>query len=161
MTFAPQEKHEYEFQMTSFVDVIFVLLSFFVMGTTFVAGERDFQLGYRESRLGPGPGPGARAEDFPEQVRVELRRSPGGVAIRVGRAALADNDFDGLRAKLAEINMPALAVLVLAEDDLSVDQVARAMDAALASPMKKISVSNLARAPAGGAAPPEAMGVKP
>lgn len=157
MTFAPQEKNEYEFQMTSFVDVIFVLLSFFVLGTTFVAAERDFELGYREGMLGPG----ARAEDFPEQVRVELRRAGGGVGIRVGRAALADNDFAGLRAKLTEINMPALGVLVLAEDDLSVDQVARAMDAALASPMKKISVSNLARAPAGGGAAPEAIGVKP
>jgi biopolymer transport protein ExbD len=157
MTFAPQEKHEYEFQMTSFVDVIFVLLSFFVLGTTFVAVERDFDLGYREGMLGPGP----RAEDFPEQVRVELRRAVGGVAIRVGQATLPDNDFGGLKKRLDDINMPTIGVLVLAEDDLSVDQVARAMDAALASPMKKISVSNLARAPAGGGAAPEAIGVKP
>ena len=156
MTFAPQEKHEYEFQMTSFVDVIFVLLSFFVLGTTFVAAERDFELGYREGMLGPGP----RAEDFPEQVRVELRRTSGGVAIRVGRATLAENDFSGIGTKLAEINMPQLGVLVLAEDDLSVDQVARAMDAALASPMKKISVSSLARAPAAVGAAPDAIGVR-
>jgi biopolymer transport protein ExbD len=143
MKFHPEEPHEYEFQMTSFVDVIFVLLSFFVLGTTFIAAERDFDLGYREGKLSPG----VRSEDFPDHVRVELRRGPDGVAITIGRAQLAANNFDGIRAKLAEINMPQLGVLMLAEPDLSVDQVAKAMDAALASPMKKISVAALAKEP--------------
>ena len=68
MKFHPEEPHEYEFQMTSFVDVIFVLLSFFVLGTTFIAAERDFDLGYREGKLSPG----ARSEDFPDHVRPHV-----------------------------------------------------------------------------------------
>ena len=157
MKFLPETKNEYDFQMTSFVDVIFVLLSFFVLGTTFSLSERDFDLGYRQGQLSPG----ARLEDFPQSVRVELRRRPEGVAISIGRAQLAANDFDGIRAKLAEINMPSLDVLVLAEPDLSVDQVAKAMDAALASPMKKISVSSLPKtgAAVAGESRGEAVGI--
>jgi biopolymer transport protein ExbD len=157
MNLLPEEKHEYDFQMTSFVDVIFVLLSFFVLGTTFSLSERDFDLGYRQSQLSPG----ARMEDFPKNVRVELRRQAEGVAITIGRAQLAANDFDGIRAKLTEINMPSLEVLVLAEPDLTVDQVAKAMDAALASPMKKIAVSSLPKSgPAvAGEARDEALGI--
>ena len=142
MRFHIDEKHEYDFQMTSFVDVVFVLLSFFVLGTTFIVTERDFNLGYREGKLSPG----AKAEDFPDNVRVELRRGPAGLMITIGQAKLAPNDFEGIREKLTEINMPNLSVLLLAEPNLSVDQVAKAMDAALASPMKKVAVAALVKA---------------
>jgi biopolymer transport protein ExbD len=135
----PQKDHEYEFQMVSFVDVIFVLLSFFVLGSQFKTLERDFALGYSQQPLAAG----AKVEDFPESVQVELRRRGGGVAIAIGAARLKDDDFEAIRAKLSEINLPALPVLILADPDLSVDQVAKALDAALASPMKRVSVSGV------------------
>jgi len=146
MNFLPSAKHEYEFQMVSFVDVVFVLLSFFVLGSSFRMPERDFGLGYAEAQKAQ-LSPGAKAGDFPENVQVELRLKDTGVGITVGRARLADNNFDAIRAKLTEINMPSLGVLVLAEPSLSVDQVAKAMDAVLASPMKKISVAALPKPP--------------
>ncbi|MFB3892057.1 MAG: ExbD/TolR family protein [Phycisphaerae bacterium] len=142
MNLGQDEKHEYEFQMVSFVDVIFVLLSFFVLGTHFIMPERDFGMGYTQATLAAG----ARAEDFPSSVQVELRRTPGGVGITVGKARLAENDFGAIRSKLTEINMPQMGVLVLADPALSVDQVARAMDSALASPMKRLSVARLPQA---------------
>ena len=39
--------------------------------------------------------------------------------------------------------MPELGVLVMSEPELSVDQLAHALDAILASPMKKVSVAPL------------------
>ena len=130
------------------VDVVFILLSFFVMATQFALPERDFAMGHRR----PGAAAGAVREDFPSVIPVRLRRSGAGVAITVGQARLADNDFDALRAKLTEINMPGIGVAFVADPDLSVGQVARALDAALASPMKQVSVAR--PAPAGAAGGP-------
>ena len=134
------------------VDVVFILLAFFVMATQFHLPERDFAMGHRR----PGAAAGAVREDFPSVIPVRLRRSGAGVAIAVGEARLADNGFDALRARLTEINMPGIGVAFVADPDLSVGQVARALDAALASPMKQVSVAR--PAPAKAAAPEGATG---
>jgi biopolymer transport protein ExbD len=137
-------RHEYEFQMVSFVDVIFVLLSFFVMGSQFRSLERDMGLGYaRPQPLGAALQPG----DFPQQVRVEVRRSGDGMVIRVAQATLTENALGALTAKLQEVNLPQTPVVVAAEASLSVDQVAHVLDAVLASPMKNVSVAALGESP--------------
>jgi biopolymer transport protein ExbD len=140
------ERNEYEFQMTSFVDVIFVLLSFFVMGSSFVSLERDFAMGYSEAQGRTA----ARAEDFPSNIVVELRDKGDKVGIAVGSARMADNDFVAITGTLQRINMPDLNVLVRPDATLTVQQVAQAVDAVLASPMKKVSLANL---PAAGGSP--------
>jgi hypothetical protein len=101
-------------------------------------------MGYREAALARG----AEARDFPAAVIIQLRQTAEGVAITTGEARLPNDQFDAICAKLTEINMPGLDVVIMADPALTVDQVARAMDAALASPMKKISVSRLAVAAA-------------
>ena len=53
-------------------------------------------------------------------------------------------DLAALTGKLSEINMPQIGVLVLADPDLTVEQVAAALDAVLASPMRKVSLGSLA-----------------
>jgi biopolymer transport protein ExbD len=121
------------------VDVVFILLAFFVMATQVRLPERDFGLGTRGGETG-----GAVREDFPSAIPVRLRPEGGRVAITIGQARLGDDDYDAIRATLAEINMPALPVLILAHPSLTVDQVARALDAALAGPMKNVSVARLA-----------------
>ena len=126
-------------EMTAMVDVVFILLSFFVLATQFRLHELDFPMGYERATLVPG----ASAEDFPAAVPVSLRNTPAGVAITVGRAALPDDGYDQLRAKLTEINMPSIPVTLLADPSLSVDQVSRALDAVLASPMNKVALSAL------------------
>ncbi len=132
--------NEYEFQMVSFVDVIFVLLSFFVLGSTFGGPERDFGLGYQAAALAPG----AKSSDYPSDVRVELRRQEDGhVAIKIGQARVSQDDYRAIRDKLAEINMPSIGVWIVADPTLTVDQVAKAFDAALASPMQKVKVANM------------------
>ena len=122
------------------VDVVFILLAFFVMATQFMAPERDFTMGHREA----GAGGGAVREDFPSTIQVRLERADAGVAITVGQARLPHNNYDAIRAKLTQINMPGIGVLILADPSLRVGDVARALDAALASPMKKVSVAKLA-----------------
>jgi biopolymer transport protein ExbD len=141
-------------QIAPMVDTVFTLLAFFVLASQVDVLERDFALGYREAGLSRG----AEARDFPAAIIVQLRQTAEGVAITMGDARLPNDQFDAIRAKLAEINMPALDVIIMAEDRLTVDHVARAMDAALASPMKKVSVSRLAVA---GATKGPAAGPKP
>jgi biopolymer transport protein ExbD len=130
-------------QIAPMIDTVFTLLAFFVMGTQVRVPERDFAMGYRQMTLARG----AAAEDFPAAVVVQLRETPEGVAITIGQARLPNDQFDALRAKLTEINMPDLDVVIMADPALTVDHVARAMDAALASPMKKVSVSRLGGPP--------------
>ena len=128
------------FQMTAMVDVVFMLLAFFVLASEFRQPERDFTTGYGEARP---PVAGVSVGDFPSRIPVRLRKGETGVKISIAQASLRDNDFDGIRAKLSEINMPAIGVHVLAEAELTVEQVAQALDAVLASPMKKVSISEL------------------
>ena len=138
-----------QLQIVPMIDIVFTLLAFLVMGTEVRRPERDFAMGYRQMTLARG----AMAQDFPTAVVVQLRGTPEGTAITVGRAQLPNDRFDAIRTKLTEINMPDLDVVIMADPALTVEHVARAMDAALASPMKKVSVSRLGgppqKAPAG------------
>ena len=127
------------FQMTAMVDMVFILLAFFVMASRFNLPEKDFATGAAESSLAGG----ATAEDFPSQIPVHLRRVGETMSIAIGQNAPV-TDLAALQAKLAEINMPEIVVLVLADPALSVEQVAAAVDAVLASPMKKVSLGLLA-----------------
>lgn len=145
MRFEPDEPHEeLTLQMAPMVDVVFILLAFFVLAARFEMPERDLGLGYREASLAAG----AQVADFPEAIPVVLQRRGEHVAITVGQAVLVEDDYGAIRAKLEEINLPEVPVTVLADPSLSVEQVARAMDAVLASPMRKLSVGRIGGAPA-------------
>ncbi len=143
------EDDSHTFQMTAMVDVVFILLAFFVLSAQFRQMERDFTMGYTEATLAKGVEKG----DLPSEIQIQLSRTETGVAIQVAQAILRENDFDGIAAKLSEINMPAIQVRILADSTLRVGQVARAIDAVLASPMKKVSVSKLTAEKPGKATP--------
>ncbi len=127
------------FQLPSMVDLVFILLSFFILATQLRTLERDVVSGYQSE----GPSKAAAAQDLPSSIPIALRRASGGVAITIGQATLALNDFTGIQDTLAKINLPGVKVLISADPSLTVDQVARAMDAVLASPMKNLSLSRL------------------
>ena len=136
-----QPRHDDEdravLNMVPMVDVVFMLLSFFILATQFRLHERDFPMGHERAALARG----SAAEDFPRTIPVRLRDTGGQVAITLGRASLGVNAFEALRAKLTEINLPQVGVTILADPTLTVEQVARAMDAVLASPMRNLSVA--------------------
>jgi biopolymer transport protein ExbD len=127
------------FQIAPMVDVVFILLAFFVMATEFRPSELDFDMDYRQAALSAG----AEAADFPEHVSVQLLQSGTQMAIVVGHARLQGDTLSALTEKLREIGMPSIPVRVMADPSLSVGQVAAALDAVLASPMKRLSVSRL------------------
>ena len=136
----PTDSQEELFHMTAMVDVVFILLAFFIVAAQFQSPQRDVTLD--DEKLAPPTG--AAAEDLPSVIPVRLFSGlDGSVRIVVGQTALPDNAFDGITATLARVNMPDIPVVVASDGDLSVEQVARAMDAVLASPMKKFSLSRL------------------
>jgi biopolymer transport protein ExbD len=134
----PREESEDLFQVSAMVDVVFILLAFFVMSVQFHSGERDLPLDYKDQTRSAG----ASAEDLPAAIRVQLQKTEAGaVAIRVGDAALPDNGFDDLTALLTKIDLPGIPVVIDADAGLSIQQVATGIDAVLASPMKRLSMS--------------------
>ena len=134
----PEQESDELFQVAAMVDIVFILLAFFVMSVQFHGGERDLALGYQDQTQSAG----ASAEDLPAAVRVRLdSTNQGTVAIRVGDAVLPDDGFDDLTALLTQIDLPRVPVVIQADADLSVQQVATGMDAVLASPMKRLSLS--------------------
>lgn len=140
----PQEETSERFQVSAMVDVVFILLAFFVMSVRFTGGERDLTLGYQDQTQSTG----ASAEDLPAAVRVRFNATESGaVAIRVGDSALPDNGFDDLTALLTQIDLPRIPVVIESDADLSIQQVATGMDAVLASPMKRLSLSPVAKDP--------------
>jgi len=148
VNFVPKERPDSSvFHMTAMVDVVFILLSFFILASEFRRDERDVTMGHAEPQVLAA---GAAAEDFPSRIQIRLRRAEEDVAISVGQARLDPNDYAAIREKLTEINMPAIDVQIQADPNLSVDQVARAVDAVLASPMKKLSIAKLTFARPGG-----------
>ena len=127
------------FHMTAMVDVVFILLAFFIVAAQFNRPQRDLALGSADQ----APPARAAAQDLPSVIPVRLARSDtGAVRIAVGQTPLPANAFDGITAMLEQINLPEVPVVVVVADlELTVAQVARAMDAVLASPMRKLSVS--------------------
>ena len=131
---------EHGFQMTAMVDVVFILLSFFVLGMNIRQPERDFAMGYGGTMQAIA---GLHEGDLPSQIAVKLKCSGSTVSITIGQVALPSDDYDAIRAKLTEINAPSVPVTLVLDGQLSVEQVAKAMDAVLSSPMKKVSVARL------------------
>lgn len=122
--------------LTAMVDVVFTLLAFFVITVRFTGPERDLGLG--DATLSSGR---AQAEDFPANVVVEVWPEGGGVAIRLGQLRLSTNDFPDLTARLREMDVPELPVVIAADTELPVSAVAAAIDAVLASPNQRLSLA--------------------
>lgn len=138
---AQLDDDEPQLNVTAMVDMVFNLLAFFVLTTSF-GSERDVPVG-AESRVERAAT--AQAGDLPDQIVIRL--TPGGegnaVRISIGQAVLLDDGFGGITAKLSEIDLPRVPVVIAADRRVSVAQVAAAMDAVLASPMKRLSLSEL------------------
>ncbi len=133
--------------ITTMVDVVFILLAFFVLTSQFLSPERDVALGHERRAKAAG----AADDDLPDSVLVTLAPSgAGGALIRIGQQQLEENGYAQLTGVLKEIDLPRATVVIAAHPNVSVEQVAAAIDAVLASPMNKLSLSKLADAPPGG-----------
>lgn len=134
--------------LTSMVDVVFILLSFFVLTTRFVGEERELAVGEASEQSAPG----LAAEDLPVAVRVQLRPSDVGVAIRLGQVDLPVDAFGEITARLEAMEVGELPVVIAAHESLPVASVARAIEAVLNSPNQQVSLAVLEDEPGGGVA---------
>lgn len=121
------------------VDVVFILLAFFVLTARFTGGERDLHVGQTDLR----PPTGAAAQDLPTEVLVQVRPSGEGVGLTVGQTQLPTNGFAQLTETLNRLDLPQLSVVIAAHGAVSVQEVAEVMDAVLASPMSRVSLARL------------------
>ncbi len=106
-------------QLTSMIDVIFLLLIFFMVTTTIAAPESQLTSGLRAERQS------GRASDFPPLV-VEAMQSGGRSVFRIGERVL------GSKAELTAVleKMPKSAgVFVKVADDVNVEWAAAALQA--------------------------------
>lgn len=131
--------------VTAMVDVVFMLLAFFVMTSSFLAAEQDMAIAHER----PTSPAGASSADLPASVVVKLEPlADGRVRVTIGQSTLGADAFDLITMSLKRIDLPQTPVVIAAHPRVTVAQVARAMEAVLASPMKRLSLSRLAEASA-------------
>jgi biopolymer transport protein ExbD len=130
----PEAAGEFVPNLAPMVDVIMVLLVFFLLGTSLDLVSQ----GVLQTELDPssGPGAGVRVEINP-LIRIALADVGGGASVRiyVMEEPLAENDFEGLYRFLLDRRRagadPANPLVVGAETTVRWKFVVKAMDAAV------------------------------
>lgn len=136
------DQHEEEVEaedllnLTSMIDVVFTLLAFFIITIRVFGNEREAIVAPAASSA-----PGIVQGDLPQNILVLLRDNAGQMRIQIGGREFTEPA--GVTAQLEQINLPDVSVTFAASPNLSVQQVTSAVDAALQSPMKKISLREI------------------
>ena len=137
----PDEESEDLLNLTSMIDVVFTLLAFFVITVRVFGVERD-------AAVGAASRSGASATlvkgDLPEAVMIKLTENPAAatkMSIEIGGQRF--DDPGASTQQLSDINLPAVPVVFASAPNLTVEQVTGAVDAALQSPMRKVSLRSL------------------
>ena len=122
------------FNLTPMIDVVFNVLIYFIVGTTFLHAEG--MLPSRMARLGSG----AAAQSIPvTPIRLILSRVPGDekhVRIRLENSAVLPRDFADLTHILVDLRTGGIGfdantpVIIHAEDEVAWDHVVNAFNAA-------------------------------
>ena len=129
-------------ELTPLIDVVFLLLIFFMVSTTFVHGALDIVL--------------------PSATAAETRVSPDAVEVRVSAAGavavdgriLPDQAFDTVRRALAEDAAGRTAIVVYADANAKHQAVTRVLDAAGRAGLRDVRLATRRRdAPATPSAP--------
>jgi biopolymer transport protein ExbD len=132
----PEADSEELVNLTSMIDVVFTLLAFFIITVRVFGVERDAVVGPAAEHGASGLVQG----DLPERVTVSLAERPGSSDMRIFIGGFEFNDPAAITTQLREINLPQAQVVFAVSPGLLVEQVAAAVDAALQSPMKKVSL---------------------
>ena len=141
MKFRRQRRDELNVNLTPLIDVVFLLLIFFMVSTTFT----------RETRL---------AVDLPEATGVAAETQPRRIEIlvdesgnyRVNGQGLVDNRLRTLQAAIYEVSEgdTTLPLLISADADATHRAVVRAMDAAGQMGFAQLGIATLQPAPDAG-----------
>lgn len=126
------------FELTPMVDVVFILLSFFVISAQMYGNEHDVAMRYRTMTQTQGLAQG----DLPPAVVITLRNLEGHrVGITLGQREMLPGDYAAITQTLDQINLPQLPVVVQAQGDVLIQEVTKTVDAVLASSMKQVSLA--------------------
>ncbi len=131
-----------EVAMTPMIDVIFLLLVFFLATSSFQTIEKLLPSGVSTQPTATGADaaqpPPEPTEDAIEQVLVELRKRPSGVSAVVNGAPLAA--FDDLRERLTAIRVAHadVPVVIDPDEDVAMQEVVRAYDWARQSGLVRV-----------------------
>jgi biopolymer transport protein ExbD len=132
----PDVESEELLNLTSMIDVVFTLLAFFVITVRVFAVERDAVVSAERAPHAAGLVKG----DLPQQVTIRLLNDPATSHMRIMIGSNQFNEPGAITKQLREINLPSVPVVFAASPDLTVEQVTSAVDAALHSPMAKVSL---------------------
>ena len=146
----PEEDAEDLLNLTSMIDVVFTLLAFFIITVRIFGVERDAAVG---AAARAGAAQQLVKGDLPDAVMIRLTEN--GAAASKMSIEIGGQQFDepaAITRQLADINLPDVPVVFASSPNLTVEQVTGAVDAALSSPMRKVSMRALAPEEVGSAA---------
>ena len=142
---APDEDAEDLLNLTSMIDVVFTLLAFFIITVRIFGIERDAAIGAAQRDQA-----GLAKGDLPDAVLVRVLSSKpsgdGGAGQQQMTIEIGGQQYTSAAAvtkQLDEINLPDVPVIVASAPTLTIEQVTGVVDAALHSPMKKVSLRQL------------------
>ena len=116
-----------ELSMTSMIDVVFLLLIFFIVTTTFVRPERQIQSAIKVSEKQSNRDPAI----------VEISRSGAKIIFRVG--AVKSDNLDDIKKILHEFEDKSDGAFVRPADDVPFESAARAIGICKASGFSSVS----------------------
>lgn len=145
----PEEDGEDLLNLTSMIDVVFTLLAFFIITVRIFGIERDAAIGAAQRAEA-----GLVRGDLPDAVLVRVlhheqrsqQPAANGGAERLMSIEIGGQRFTepaAVTKQLSEINLPDVPVIVASAPTLTIEQVTGVVDAALHSPMKKVSLRQL------------------
>jgi len=139
----PEEESEDLLNLTSMIDVVFTLLAFFIITVRVFGVERDAAVG-AAGRASAGAAAALVKGDLPEAVMIKLTENPATatkMSIEIGGQRF--DDPAAITRQLSDINLPAVPVVFASAPNLTIEQVTGAVDAALQSPMRNVSLRSL------------------
>lgn len=130
MRFASRAEEDYSLQLTSLIDVVFLLLIFFMVSTTFVDFSRRMDIQLPESKKSTQV---AEAQNFLLEVGVEKKLSLNGEAV-----SMADLER---RLKLSRQKPGKRALVIKADKRLDYGFVVQIMGISFSAGIRDISVA--------------------
>jgi biopolymer transport protein ExbD len=127
-----------ELQMTSMIDVVFLLLIFFMVTSSFHKAERELDPAVKVQRAAA-----AAAQDFSPAV-VDVVRSSGGLVFRLGGRELTS--AEQLTEVLAQLDNKANGAVVRASDEAPFGMAASAVQACKSAGFALVSYVPMAAA---------------
>lgn len=137
-----------EFSMTPMIDVIFLLLVFFIATSSFRVVEKLLPSNLSQTNSTSGQEdslPPEEIQDLLEQVVVRMKKSGDGVVVELNGSALSS--FDELRGRLRSIAQlqPGLPVIVDPEPSIPAGQVVKAYDWARSAGLSRVYLATSAQ----------------